>query len=346
MPRTDREKLRLASRLQEALQAGPERALADLHDRLAYAVSLARQFMDSYRRLGLCRQFNLLLAARRLQVRIERCLQELADEIHWLRTRPPDCASAPSLGEVLKELEQIEAEFGGYTYDPARRSLAVVTEPIELEDVYLGPFEIRLDLEELSDPANSQPYRVIALDPHPACCNSGVTHPHVSDEMLCAGEAAVSIRRALQSGRLCDFFLLIRSVLEAYNPASPYVSLADWDGQPCSACGEILSEDDRHTCTVCERDFCDECIGYCAGCDGSVCHDCLQECAGCEDLFCPDCLRRCERCQEMFCSACMEGRICRACSQLLETDDEKEKEQEDRQQEPQRPGPPPASTAA
>ena len=104
MPRTDREKLRLACRLQDALQAGPERALADLHDRLAYAVSLARQLMDSYRQLGLCRQFNLPLAARRLQVRIERCLQELADEIHWLRTRPPNRDSAPSLGEVLEEL--------------------------------------------------------------------------------------------------------------------------------------------------------------------------------------------------------------------------------------------------
>jgi len=342
MPRTDRKKLRLAARIHEALHTGPDRLLADLHDRWAYAVSLARQFTDLYRQLSLCRRFKLPLAAQRLHVRIERCVQDLADELRSLGARPLEPAELPSLRRILEELEQIEAEFGGYTYDPTRRRLTVVTEPIELEDVYLGPFEIRLDLEDLSDPRNSQPYAVIALDPHPAACNPAITHPHVSDRMLCAGEAAVSIRRALQAGRLCDFFLLVRSVLATYNPTSPYVSLADWEGLPCSACGQILREDDRHTCPACERDFCEECINYCDGCESPICRACLEECAGCEDLFCLECLRRCDRCDQMFCSACMEDRACVACSQFLE----KEDDQESQQEEPQALSQPPASTTA
>ena len=61
-------------------------------------------------------------------------------------------------------------------------------------------------------------YRVVALDPHPAGSDESVTHPHVRDEQLCAGDAAAAIRSALAGGRICDFFLLVRSVLDRIQP--------------------------------------------------------------------------------------------------------------------------------
>ena len=63
---------------------------------------------------------------------------------------------------------------------------------------------------------------MIALDPHPAALNDAVTHPHVSDERLCTGDAGAAIQAALAAGRVFDFFTLVRSVLVTYNPESPY----------------------------------------------------------------------------------------------------------------------------
>ncbi len=43
----------------------------------------------------------------------------------------------------------------------------------------------------------------------------------------------IRIRTALEQGRLCDFFSLVRSILNTYSPDSPYVSLYDWCGVAC-----------------------------------------------------------------------------------------------------------------
>ncbi len=41
---------------------------------------------------------------------------------------------------------------------------------------------------------------------------------------------------ALTEGRLLDFFMIVRQVLQTYSPDSPYVSLDDWYGRQCSDC--------------------------------------------------------------------------------------------------------------
>ena len=117
--------------------------------------------------------------------------------------------------------------------------------------------------DELADTFRRQAFLIEALDPHPATESEGVTHPHVRDEMLCTGEASSSISAALEAGRIADFFLIVRSVLTTYNPESPYVSLDNWNGEPCVDCGYYLNDDNRYFCEECEEHFCDECMSGC-----------------------------------------------------------------------------------
>jgi len=133
--------------------------------------------------------------------------------------------TVPSVRCLLEDLQQLEEEFDGLVYNPGQGILAVTTEPVTLEDVYLGPFEIQLLLNSLARDEPYSAYDIVALAPHPAGSNSNVTHPHVNSQRLCAGDAVVPIGAALSSGRICDFFMLVRSVLTTYNSSSPHVSL-------------------------------------------------------------------------------------------------------------------------
>jgi hypothetical protein len=45
-------------------------------------------------------------------------------------------------------------------------------------------------------------FSIIALEPNPAAGRPDVTHPHVIEKRLCAGDAVNPIRTALESGRL------------------------------------------------------------------------------------------------------------------------------------------------
>ncbi len=73
-----------------------------------------------------------------------------------------------------------------------------------------------------------EPYRVIALDPHPAAGNEMVTHPHVSDEHVCLGDATIAVKQALATGRVCDACHLIplqaRKAISEYLEVRPPVS--------------------------------------------------------------------------------------------------------------------------
>jgi len=162
----------------------------------------------------------------------------------------------PSLRDLFPEVVQAREEFGELQYDRKEQTLSVVTEPIELEGVYLGDFQVELHLPTLGEGRLTGAYRVTALDPHPASCDDSVTHPHVRDERLCSGEATAAIHQALASGRICDFFMLVRSVLTNYNSGSPYVALDAWDGIPCYDCGYRVGADEVYFCSGCEHDFC------------------------------------------------------------------------------------------
>ncbi len=230
---------------------------------------------------------------------------------------------APSLRDVYEELVQAGEECEGLRYSVKDRSLAVRTEPIELEGVYLGEFEIQLHIPSLSEMRYNSMYSIVALDPHPAGSNQCVTHPHVSDEKLCAGDAVAAIQQALVNGRICDFFHLVQAVLTTYNPGSPYVKLEEWDGMPCYDCGYAMASDDSCFCQACENDYCEECISYCRQCEDSYCPGCMEDCSVCGDPTCAACMTDCPNCGERLCHSCLEDNQC-PCIEEMEVENESE----------------------
>jgi hypothetical protein len=213
-------------------------------------------------------------------------------------------AHVPSLRDLYDEMIQIRREFDGIGCSCGNQHLTVTTEPIELHGTYLGEFEIILDISRLARESGSDTFRVRAMDPHPARSNASVTHPHVSDESICPGDASAAIRSALCSGRICDAFMMIRSVLAVYNPGSPHVSLENWGGRPCYGCGYTISESDVYWCESCEENFCDECSSYCHRCNETICSGCSITCPACEEIVCRSCMTVCGDCGEPICRNC------------------------------------------
>lgn len=224
-----------------------------------------------------------------------------------LENKQPSPPVVP-MRDIYEELVALEQEFDELDWDWKKGTLSVVTEPIELEEIDLGPFEIRLDWRQMD---SSMPYCVIAKQVHAAECDSSVTHPHVSSERLCEGDGRVPIRQALQQGRLCDFFLLVRQVLQTYNAGSAYVKLQNWTGARCSDCGHDCEE--TLVCQGCESDICEECCCWCSACDGRRCSECRGRCHGCERTHCHDCLSACADCSEDFCEECLTDGCCSDC---------------------------------
>ena len=246
------------------------------------------------------------------------CMQQVEQAVHACTLE------APSVSEIFRDLRQAEREFGQVAYCEEGDLLSVATDPIQLEDIYLGGFEIQLHVPSLDTVGRGETYRVVALDPHPAATNNSVTHPHVSDEGLCAGDAGAAISAALISGRVCDFFMLVRSVLMHYNPDSPFVSLANWEGTLCDDCGYARRSNDMYGCDACTDLFCEECISYCRRCDRSYCRGCLRTCPACDDPVCESCMTSCASCGEPLCTNCLEEEQCPCNEESKENQDEED----------------------
>ena len=228
----------------------------------------------------------------------------------------------PSVREVLEELLQAEEEFEGLQYNPEDEILSVTTDAVELEGVFLGDFEVQLLIPAIGDPNHRSLYQIVALDPHPSLRNDFVTHPHVNDQRLCAGDAGAAIEMALAGGRICDFFMLVRSVLTNYNRDSAYVTLEDWEGTACYDCGSVMGEDDSFYCTSCENEFCGECSSYCHRCEETTCRGCLAPCPVCEESTCNSCLTTCPECGRILCRDCREEEKCPCLDEEPENEEE------------------------
>lgn len=216
-----------------------------------------------------------------------------------------------SLSDIYSELSHIEQEFEAFHYDLERKTISVVTEPVVLEDIALGSFEIILKIDEMAKPNGIPPYQIIALNPNPAGSGECVVHPHVSNEQLCEGDGFLPIQKALREGRLLDFFTIVTQILNTYNPDSPYVSLKDWLGYPCYDCGYTVSSQDSYYCESCYEDFCESCSSYCKICDITFCRGCLSECPDCSEPVCKDCCSSCDECGRIVCKDCID--LCVEC---------------------------------
>lgn len=250
-----------------------------------------RATADQHRWLELdtrCRAELLGLATR---------LQLLTAEL--IATRDQAVPRAPPAGLLLAELRQLHDEFAEAHIDPKGQSISARTDPIVLEGIHLGPFSIVLNLNELATHRDSTCFECVALEPYPASRNASVTHPHVSDGALCAGDASRAIAKALGEGRLCEAFLLVRSVLSTYNSESPYVSLSDWEDGRCSDCDRAVSTDDLYRCDACGSYFCDQCISHCDLCDRSCCSSCLSRDGESDRYCCSNCCDHCSVCRRV-----------------------------------------------
>ena len=265
------------------------------------------------------------LAANQLLKDLSYAIPSIQHELSTIAERVPRRTAVDrraTMHDIYQDLVALRQEFEQLDYDRKGRQLSVVTEPILLAGVYLGPFEIRL---KWAQPTRGElpVYRVIAQDPHPAEGRENVTHPHVMDEILCEGDGRHAVRQALAQGRLLDFFMLIAGILRTYNPESPFVEVALWYGGNCSDCGVGVDEDHSYACAKCGDTVCSECERLCCGCDDGCCSGCIGSCAACEDNYCRRCLQPCNGCSGSICSGCLDdNERCPNCHEKESREDE------------------------
>ena len=331
--RQNRLLMRTARWLRERYAA---RARDQLNGRLIPVSSMFDAYIDELKRCE-----RLLMQAerrgfgccqRRLCSRYDRSLQGLSQRIdHLSRNWTEPWLHIPTLRELYEELQAAELEFGGIDCQPAQHLIAVMTEDITLEGVALGSFRIAVHTGQMNSGDPSRWYFVEAMEPNRAGSNDSIVHPHVDGDQLCAGDALVPISNALRQGRLCDFFVLVRSVLGTYNPQSAYVELESWGGCSCHDCGYTMGSDDSYYCERCDNEYCDECMSICESCSTTQCRNCLT----CTELsnmcVCESCLMRCSGCDRLCTIDEVEEDLCSACLEQME--DEEDPDDDNHQQE-------------
>ena len=319
--------------LREARQGRVQREMRLMLDRLKALERLQR-------RLSCCNARRWQAAGKSIVTQMDSLLVGTPYFIETVRCAIQACnLQVPSLQDVYKDLGQVVEEFGDLEYDAESGELLAATEDIELEGVELSPFEIRLRLAGLPEVDANTIYRINALDPQPAQTDCNVTHPHVNAGRLCTGDAGAPIGAALTSGRICDFFMFVRSVLTNYNPSSPYVPLSNWYGVACYECGHVMSEGSCCYCSRCENTYCDDCTVSCARCDETHCRSCTQECSECECIVCLSCMTICPRCKAELCQTCLEDGNCSCVDEDKENDDETIAEDDETEGQPVAQGP-------
>ncbi|MEQ8786700.1 MAG: hypothetical protein RIC55_10395 [Pirellulaceae bacterium] len=249
-------------------------------------------------------------ATRRLRSELATALEQLTGHVADVRAalEPPVKPLVMPTPQIYRDLLALQREFEEVKIDVQKSRVTARTSSIELEGVYLGPFDIVLYWDRLG---LSDAYEVIAVDPLPATCNDNVTHPHVDGDRLCEGDGRLPIRNAQRQGRLFDFFLIVRQTLETYNPSSAYVDLGEWSGQRCEDCDSTI--EDSFTCRQCSATVCDDCMSECLCCDAIACSDCKTTCAACDDPFCSKCLTPCITCKDSICKECSLNGQCPDC---------------------------------
>jgi hypothetical protein len=294
------------------------RAAIKIHERLVSPTASNQQLMlpdeiwnelrRAANRLRLVRQRGWRAACEALIRELDYLAGRLIWQMQLLRDNLPTACNSQVVScasQIAADLVALAEEFEQFEIDLKRQSISVTTAPIRLEDVYMGPFRIVLAWDRIG---STSAYEVIAQEPHCAQQQDDVTHPHVQSQQLCEGEGAAAIKAALTSGRLFDFFVLVRQILMTYNPASAHVPLDDWDGgSSCSGCGCSIRGDDIYVCDRCGHESCSDCSFGCHACGNSVCSDCSADCAECDQRFCLRCLLPAKEIHRYVCSQCLNN---------------------------------------
>lgn len=345
MNERNRHLLRMAIRLQQQYASQRKRALleavGDTLSQLRTSIDLAVNHERLLRR-AINSGWNLCLSEKWNEYTW--AMQDIESKAHALRVRSTTLGFSPqripgstivsheywlppSLRELHDELLLAEREFGELEYVRNERRISVTTDRIELEGVDLGPFRIDLYLGEMRSDSTEQWFQVQATEPNPPSSREDITHPHVMDDKLCTGDGAIPIQQALLNGRIGEFFVLVRSVLETYNADSAYVMLDRWNGQACHDCG-YLEASEMYFCEGCEHEFCDECMRCCEICSTSLCRSCLDKSEISENYICKDCGAFCSDCGKLGSVDEITDGLCEDCRQQQELEEEAEEETE------------------
>ena len=294
------------------------RAAIEIHERLTHldlrlaCWQLPQNAWDELRRtarlLQLVQSRGWRVAARRLSEQRACDLRRLVRELDTLVPQEPLTASTcpvASPGIIAADLESLGQDFSQVEIELKRHTISLCTDPIELGGLDLGPFRIELDWNRLGE---TGAYKVIAIKPRQGGEDDQVTHPHVRSQQLCEGDGAAPIKSALRQGRIGDFFLIVRQILETYNAGSAYIPLDRWDGVICRDCGHGLPACEESLCERCDAALCGECSMSCPGCDRYVCASCSAECAACGSFYCESCLESVAGSAGRLCTSCLEQR--------------------------------------
>jgi hypothetical protein len=299
-----RDLVRAACRIAAALRA-------DAHPPPLLPLAAWRRLETLERLLVECHDRGWPHARRRCQERLVRALGELRCQIDEPISELSESSGrrTATLRELYDELRALAHEFAEVRVKLGESLVTVVTEPIVLEGMELGPFEIELSWRRRA--SSPFAYLVRAQAPCPAAHDDSLVHPHVRDEQLCEGDGWAAIRRALGDGRLLDFFTIVAQTLATYNAQSAYASLDHWRGVACADCGDQVGDATR--CERCDALLCEDCACGCARCGRTACGACGAPCVACHEHCCPSCLERCSSCQEDFCERCCDEGECSEC---------------------------------
>lgn len=305
-------RVRIAQHLQKSWRSARADSGRDRRYAFARLEDCYRSFQESRASFETASARKLALAARRLHEALLARLNSVEQASCSVRIRlGAEPIVIPDIRDLAAELGELEAEFDELRVDWPNRVLSVTTKSVALRGIEFGPFAIQFFWLRLSRRMDEHCFEIVALEPNPAATNELVTHPHVKDQALCAGNAAAPLRTALEQGRLADTFFLVRSVLMHYNPDSPHVALEEWEGNDCYECGSWIGRDGSYYCESCGQDYCGDCITSCTGCEITRCCGCLVPCSGGGDYCsrsgsrvcaiagsdcCPDCVQICSRC--------------------------------------------------
>lgn len=319
----DRQRLRLVAWLQQLYQHD-RKPLPEVSYEWGLLVSRWESLRMALYRCKLADQHGLFLCLPGLRQELVDALGSITNQLCTLRSHY-EVAEPQELTyrHWYEEVEQLFYEFDKVTFHPKEGKLRVETPVITLGEICLGSFAI--DFKKEGPDLSILRFEIVALQPEPAHADSEVVHPHVKDGDLCAGDAKVPIRKALESGRLADACLLILSTLQTYNSQSAYVKLEQWHGVGCSDCSRTISPDESYSCQRCQQNLCDECFNTCRSCSSIYCPSCVQGCSSCNSSCCDACLESSERTDSSLCRDCRTS--CDRCGKVVGVDEIDEEEQ-------------------
>ena len=116
-------------------------------------------------------------AAEKIKTRVNRNLNDFSYKLQQFKNMADsDETKLPKLAVIFADLMQIEDEFGELNFDLKAKTVSVITDPITLDDISFGSFEIRLFIDQMTKLYSESPYKIIALEPNPAATDENVTH--------------------------------------------------------------------------------------------------------------------------------------------------------------------------